>query len=135
MLSPETAARHKKWRADNPEKSREYVRRWAAKASPAYHLYNLAKKRAKHQGAVFNLDKADIAIPELCPLLEIPLIRGARKLGPNSPTLDRIDPNKGYIKGNVWVISHKANTIKSNATPEEILLLATNLAERFKQIV
>jgi hypothetical protein len=41
----------------------------------------------------------------------------------NSPSLDRIDPTKGYVKGNVWIISSKANTFKSYATHEELKIL------------
>ena len=39
---------------------------------------------------------------------------------PNSPSFDRIDPTKGYVKGNVIIVSNKANVIKSNATVEEL---------------
>lgn len=45
-------------------------------------------------------------------------------VGPDSPTLDRIVPEKGYVLGNIAVISHKANAIKQNATAEEILRVA-----------
>jgi hypothetical protein len=45
----------------------------------------------------------------------------------NSYSLDRIDSNKGYVKGNVWVISRRANVIKNNATLEELELLTNNL--------
>lgn len=44
-----------------------------------------------------------------------------------SYSLDRIDSSKGYIKGNVWVIPFKANRIKSDATLEELELIAKNL--------
>jgi hypothetical protein len=42
-----------------------------------------------------------------------------------SPSLDRIDPKKGYVKGNVAVISYKANRIKQDATPEELEAVAS----------
>lgn len=43
------------------------------------------------------------------------------------PSLDKIIPKLGYVKGNVWVVSNKANRIKSNATIEELELLVKNL--------
>jgi hypothetical protein len=43
---------------------------------------------------------------------------------PHSPSLDRRVPELGYVKGNVEVISMKANAIKSYAAPEEIMLVA-----------
>ena len=92
-------------------------------------MLNRSKSRAKQKGFEHNIELNDIKIPDNCPLLEIPLIKGKKSVQENSPTLDRIDSSKGYIKGNVWVISYKANTIKSNATPEELLRIATNLAD------
>lgn len=93
------------------------------------NMLDRSKSRAKRKGFEHNIDINDIVIPEVCPLLGIPLFAGNGSVGPNSPTLDRIDSSKGYIKGNVWVISYKANTIKSNATPEELTLIATRLTE------
>lgn len=43
------------------------------------------------------------------------------------PSLDKIIPKLVYVKGNVWVVSNKANRIKSNATIEELELLVKNL--------
>lgn len=43
-----------------------------------------------------------------------------------------IDSSKGYIKGNVWVVSKRANTIKNNATLEELELLVANLRNKIK---
>ena len=92
-------------------------------------MLNRSKSRAKRKGFEHNIKLDDIIIPDNCPLLGIPLIKGENSVQANSPTLDRIDSSKGYVKGNVWVISYKANTIKSNATPEELLTIATRLAD------
>ena len=93
------------------------------------YMLDRSKSRAKKKGFEHTITIEDIQIPDKCPLLGIPLFAGQGGVCPNSPTLDRIDSSKGYVKGNVWVISYKANTIKSNATPEELLLIATRLAE------
>lgn len=92
-------------------------------------MLNRSKSRAKKKGFEHNIDLDDISIPDKCPLLGIPIFKGESSVQENSPTLDRIDSSKGYVKGNVWVISYKANTIKSNATPEELLAIATRLTE------
>lgn len=80
-----------------------------------------ARYRARREGLEFNLDPIiDVCVPRFCPVLGIPILIGERTACANSPTLDRIDPTKGYVRGNVIVVSHKANTIKSNATIAEI---------------
>ena len=45
----------------------------------------------------------------------------------NSPSLDRIIPDKGYVRGNVAIISMKANTMKSNASVDEIITLSQRI--------
>jgi len=93
----------------------------------ANNLLNAAKHRAKKQGIAFNLTKEDIEIKEFCPVFNIPLkinLNG-KTFSDNSPTLDRIDPTKGYIKGNVEVISWMANRLKNNGTiPQMEMVLA-----------
>lgn len=100
-------------------------------ATPASRLLSLTKYRAQKRDIVFNLTLEDVAIPDFCPVLGLPLYRnsGGRAQGPNSPTVDRVDPDKGYVKGNVRVISARANAIKSNATPEELLRVAAYFQE------
>lgn len=59
-------------------------------------------------------------IPENCPVFGTPIHLGNKKLSDSSPTLDRFVPEKGYIKGNVFVISYRANRLKSDMTKEEL---------------
>lgn len=47
---------------------------------------------------------------------------------PNAASLDRIDNSKGYVRGNVMVISLRANAIKNNATAEELTAVAAYAA-------
>lgn len=108
---------------DHKEEVKARVKANRAKNLPA-EMLKTAKYRAEKHGWDFNIDAEDIVIPNVCPVLNIPLVIGEGHPTPNSPSLDRIDPTKGYIKGNVMVISHKANTIKSNATPEELRKVA-----------
>jgi len=90
-------------------------------------MWAAAKKRAKTKGLAFSLELSDIVIPERCPLLDILFIAN-KGLGalPNSPSLDKIIPKLGYVKGNIQVISNKANIMKSSATLEEFELMAKN---------
>lgn len=93
-------------------------------------MLKAAKYRAKKEGLPFNLTIDDIVIPEICPILGIKLnlkfpskgggIRGDNIKNYDSPSLDKIIPSLGYVKGNVWVISYRANTIKNNCTFDEI---------------
>ena len=81
-----------------------------------------AKRRAALRNIDFDLTWEDLVPPKKCPVLGIPLVIGDRTRPGiyNSPSLDRIDNSKGYTKDNVQVISYRANSIKSDATPEEI---------------
>lgn len=80
-----------------------------------------AKTRAKRFNVPFDITYKDIPIPEYCPVLNIKLVKNTPRIKFNSATVDRINPKLGYIKGNVIVISCKANQIKNNGTPDDIL--------------
>ena len=100
----------------------------AVSKSVEYRMLTRAKSRAKQSNIPFNLELTDIVIPEKCPLLGIPIeIQPKKGYHPNSPSLDKIIPEKGYIKGNVWVISNRANTLKNDATLQELKTLVENL--------
>ena len=99
------------------------------KEQPEYFLWKAAKRRAKLKDLEFDIEVSDIIIPQLCPLLNIPIIHktGTGSRSPHSPSLDRIKNHLGYVKGNILVVSWRANFLKSDATIEELELLLTNL--------
>ena len=84
--------------------------------TPEYRLLVEAKHRAKKRELPFSISLEDVVIPEVCPVLGIRLEKGKGKCHPGSPTLDRLVPEKGYVPGNISVISLKANNIKSDGT-------------------
>lgn len=87
---------------------------------PARLLLTSAKQRAKELKVPFSITEDDVVIPELCPVLGEPMVIKT----PMAPSIDRIDPKKGYVKGNVQVMSRLANSMKSNASPEQMLKFA-----------
>ncbi len=66
-------------------------------------------------------------IPTHCPILGIPIFQmtGNKGGGANSPSLDRIEPELGYVPGNTIVISNRANRLKSDATIDELRAIAS----------
>jgi hypothetical protein len=88
-------------------------------AHPARYLAWCARHRAKRDNVEFSITEQDIRMPTKCPILGIPLFMGGRH-NPNSPSLDRINNERGYVKGNINVISYRANALKSDATVDEL---------------
>ncbi len=122
--------------------ARSYMVQWRKKKIAAgeepFHVYNYtwrttnpksyilqsAKGRAKKRGMEFSITAEDFEIPESCPVLDIKIkIQAGKGTHPNSPSLDRIDSSKGYIKGNVQVLSWRANNLKSDGTADELIKL------------
>lgn len=136
-MAKTAAERQAKYRAENfskvkdaerarkkahPERYTKY-RRDTHRRHPGTRLLMLAKYRAKKNGLDFDITKEDFSVPEFCPILEIPIFVCERGFSDNSPTIDRIDNSRGYVKGNVRVISWRANRLKCDATPAELILL------------
>ena len=98
------------------------------KRTPEYAMWSSAKHRAKVKNVPFSIEPSDIKIPEFCPVFGTKIEYGRCKVKgktrANAASLDRIIPELGYVKGNVRVISYRANTMKSNASLEDIKKLA-----------
>ena len=116
----------KKWRYNHKDeinsKNRSKYFSMKYKEIPmAIRLYRMAKNRAKNKGLEFSIEKEDIIIPDICPVLGISLLLdGGTVLTKDfSPSIDRFDSSKDYIKENIRVISWRANKLKSNGTLEE----------------
>ena len=125
---PDVKAKEKVYaqkRASTPEfrtKANGWQRSWRLENTIKW-LAAVAKARAKKRGLAFDEDLTDLSIPSHCPILGIPIVKGQVKSGPHSPSLDKIIPHLGYVKGNRWFISNRANAMKSDATLEEMVLL------------
>lgn len=126
------------WAKANPEKVKAARAKWAA-ANPDWRSVNRAKYRARYvlknlgerarkAGRPFALTE-DVIIDMLtetkvCPVLGIPLSHAVGRARDDSPSFDCFYPEFGYVPGNVFVMSRRANTIKNNATLAEIQALA-----------
>ena len=132
------AQRTREARAKNPEYFRDAQRRRRAekrdhinalrreseKRNPLRNLYHNAKANARRKGLPFDIELSDLTLPDVCPVLGIKLIRGDGARTDASPSIDKIIPALGYVKGNVIVVSWKANRIKNDANAAELLAVA-----------
>ena len=95
-----------------------------------------SRSHAKDKNLAFDITIDDIQVPDKCPYLGTELIRQAKRTTHdfvNVVSLDRIDSIKGYIKGNVEVISLKAKERKARATPTQLLDFAIWVMQRYKK--
>ena len=144
MTTDKQKATNKRWVATHREAVRAIRRRCYRKAvgrpvierhqhgktyTEEFRILTRAKYRAKKYGIPFNITIDDITFPKRCPVLGIEIRPATGRPGGanNSPSLDRIQPHLGYTKGNVRVISNRANVLKNNATVDELLLILKDI--------
>lgn len=96
------------------------------------YLFLSCRKRAKIENIPFNLEISDIIIPEICPILETKIIHEEGPDNLYSPSVDKLVPELGYVKGNIKVISRKANMMKLNANFDELRKFAKNITNYIK---
>ncbi len=85
------------------------------------------KFSAKKRNIVFNLDYSDLELPKYCPILNIKLSYGFDPNSLNNASVDRIDNSKGYIKGNIIIMSRLANLMKNQASLDELQLFSDKI--------
>lgn len=152
----------REWQGNNRDKSTAYCKKWrhkseenmdkANKGSSTWHnnnkewnrQYDLnhpimrmvirAKQNAKKRGLEFSITETDIERVTHCPIYGIELsYTNKNKKQDNSASLDRVDNNKGYIPGNVKIISSKANTEKRNLTLVQLELIKQYILNNSKK--
>ena len=101
---------------------------------------NDSKKRAKEQNVPFDLDLEHLEsiMTTHCPVFGMPFNLGRMGDGYDtkaSPSLDRVIPEYGYLKGNVVFISNLANAIKQNVTETELYAVADWLHYKRKEVL
>jgi hypothetical protein len=122
---------NKQDRLKNPAKYRQkYIKE--KESNPSRRLLLSTRQSATLKKLDHNISEEDLPCPEYCPYLNIKIDYSAGN-GKTllKPSVDRIDSTKGYIKGNVEVISSLANTMKNRATPEQLLSFAKEIFKRY----
>ena len=95
-------------------------------------MITTSKHRAKVNNLEHNITVEDIIIPDKCPVFNVEFVPGSRTDGFRwTPSLDRIDSSKGYVKGNIQVISWLANTMKNDANKEELILFSNWILSKY----
>src|SRR3954469_17279117 len=120
------AERQRKYLKDHPEKlaERRLKEKLRRLKDPRNSMVKSSWVRAGQQNLSHNITIEDIIIPKFCPVLGIRIKKTLGKRTGHSPSLDRIIPKLGYVKGNIIVISWRANDLKKDASVEELQLLA-----------
>jgi len=110
----------------NTLKNKEASKRYRQKKWEKQRIKG-AVHRAKAKNLPFNITEEYVKsiTPKdmICPALGIKMNTSVEDLD-SKPSLDRLVPEKGYVKGNVIVVSFRVNRIKTDATPEELMKVA-----------
>lgn len=93
-------------------------------------LLEAARGRCRAKGMEFEITAKDLEpFPTVCPILGLRLIYGGRRRGHavrSSASIDRLDNSRGYVRGNVRIISWRANKLRSDGTLKELVAIATD---------
>lgn len=129
-------ANRERRKAESPDglKQHNKDRHFARKLlKPGHYILTNIRTRAKLAGVPFDLDASDLTPPDVCPVLGIKMTPYAHGRCDTAPEVDRLVPEKGYVRGNVSVISRRANRIKDNGSAEEHERIAAWMRSRGAQ--
>lgn len=142
------AAYNREWRRRNPEKTKQYCAAWkrrnpdamvkitkdayerlvGTKEGMARRMIYKARERGRESVAISAVDVLTVwPVDDKCPVFAVPFFYGrrpSREPHHRAPSLDRIRSTEGYVKGNIAVVSWRANKIKTDATATELELVA-----------
>ncbi len=114
-------------------KQKQSSNRWHEKEkSKVLSTLRNIQQRAKEKNIEFSLNADDIVSPPFCPVFGFELKRNKGIPQYDSPSVDRIDPTKGYTKENIQIISQLANAMKQNATKEQLIQFAEWVLRTYK---
>lgn len=113
---------------------RNAVRRAAHKDDPREVSWGHARSRARRKGLpIDRIGWREVPPPpKTCPCCGVELSVGKADKS-NSPSLDRIIPERGYVLSNIQWLCYRCNTIKQDATPEELMRLALYVAKKVEE--
>jgi len=110
-----------KWQKSHKEEHNKSSKKWRINNPKTYILARL-KQSARLRNIYFKLYESDLGdLPKFCPVLGIKLNYSGTRHSANSASVDRIDNTKGYIPGNIIIVSHRVNHLKNDATWQELL--------------
>lgn len=106
-----------------------YTEKYRNSENTFIHQFNARRQKALRDGIPFTISLEDIERPEFCPVLGMKLNYGCSKergktglsgRDEDKATIDKLKPELGYVPGNVFIISWRANKLKSNMTIDEL---------------
>jgi len=119
----------KRGQGRNVEKTRETKTRYRL-LNRERTLWLSAKRRARDNNLKFDIELSDVVIPDVCPYLGTTITNVLGTDNISNPSIDRIIPELGYVKGNIEVISKLANMMKSSASKEQLISFANEIIKR-----
>jgi hypothetical protein len=131
-------AYQKERREKNKESVLEYGREYQKQRRKSFEyrlqmLLNASKQRAKLKNREHSITLKDIKdlypVDGKCPVFGFNLEFNDAGFRETSPSIDRIDSDRGYTKDNIQIISWKANRLKAYATVEDLEILVAFLKQ------